>query len=248
MQTDEFYIGYLKQIPPKIKRFLQIMIPLIVTIAILLGIILPFVHNQFSTGNYTPSQDFEGLLVDKPIPQLLVPRSGNLANHDPYSRYILATTRKFGVSPDVLALSGKWVKLKAIPVFRDNMTLLAVSSKTAPQIIEPPAQPLPAPTQGKSWGIFTLTGEIIDPKCYLGVMKPGHSVTHRDCAIRCISGGIPPALRVMNAEEDSLYLMLVDQEEKAINERILPLIANTVTLTGEVRQYGDLFVLKVEKS
>jgi hypothetical protein len=184
MQTDEFYIGYLKEIPPKIKRFLLILIPSIVAGTILLGIILPFVHNQFSTGSLTtPSQEFEGLFIDKPIPQLLVPRSGNLANHDPYSRYILASTRKSGVSSDLLALSGKWVKIKAIPVFRDNMTLLAVSSKTAPQVINPPSSSLSVPTQGQSLGNFTLTGEIIDPKCYLGVMKPGQSATHRNCAI-----------------------------------------------------------------
>ena len=28
--------------------------------------------------------------------------------------------------------------------------------------------------------------------CFLGVMKPGRSKPHRACAVRCISGGIPP--------------------------------------------------------
>ena len=247
MARDEFFIGYINQIPPGIKRFFIILISILVSSIILLSVIFPFVHNQFSTGSYTKSQEFEGLLLDKPIPQLLVPHPGNLANHDPYSRYILASTRKSAVSPKVLGLAGKWVKLTAIPVFRDNMTLLAVSSKIDPQVINPPSQPLPSPTTGKPLGIFTLTGEIVDSKCYLGVMKPGHSVTHRDCAIRCISGGIPPALRVINAAGDPLYLLLVDQKGKAINDRILHLVADPVTLTGEVMQYGDLFVLKVRE-
>ena len=37
----------------------------------------------------------------------------------------------------------------------------------------------------------TLKGEIIDPKCYLGAMKPGGGKTHKACAMRCIAGGIP---------------------------------------------------------
>jgi hypothetical protein len=29
---------------------------------------------------------------------------------------------------------------------------------------------------------MTLTGEIVDSKCYLGVMNPGQGKVHRDCA------------------------------------------------------------------
>ena len=39
---------------------------------------------------------------------------------------------------------------------------------------------------------FTLIGEIVDSKRYLGVMNPGNGKVHRDCAVRCLSGGIPP--------------------------------------------------------
>ncbi len=247
MKTDEFYIGYLKEIPRDIRKFLGILIPFILATLLFLGLILPAIHYQFSTGSYTKAQDFEGLLISQPIPQLLVPRLGHLNGHDPYSRYILASTRKTGVSQKVLDLSGKWVKLRAIPVFRDNMTLLAVSSKIEPQIIDPPLSSLPPPTQRLSLGSVTLTGEIIDLKCYLGVMKPGHTVIHRNCAIRCISGGIPPALKVMNEQGNPLYLILVDQNEKAINEKILSWVTDPVTLSGEVLQYGDLLVLKVAR-
>lgn len=40
---------------------------------------------------------------------------------------------------------------------------------------------------------MTLEDEIIDPKCYFGVI-PGKGKIHRSCAIRCISDGIPPVL------------------------------------------------------
>ena len=41
-----------------------------------------------------------------------------------------------------------------------------------------------------------LRGEIVDSKCYLGVMNPGEGTVHRDCAARCLSGGLPPMLVV----------------------------------------------------
>ena len=41
-------------------------------------------------------------------------------------------------------------------------------------------------------GTVTLTGEIVDTKCHFGVMKAGEGKVHRECAVRCISGGAPP--------------------------------------------------------
>jgi len=43
----------------------------------------------------------------------------------------------------------------------------------------------------KTWGEFDLVGEIVDSKCYFGNMNPGNGKVHRDCAVRCMSGGIP---------------------------------------------------------
>jgi hypothetical protein len=41
-----------------------------------------------------------------------------------------------------------------------------------------------------------VRGEIVDSKCFLGVMVPGSGKTHKDCASLCLRGGIPPALYV----------------------------------------------------
>ena len=53
-------------------------------------------------------------------------------------------------------------------------------------------------------GEVTIIGEIVDSKCYLGVMNPGRTKVHRDCATRCISGGIPPML----VTADATYLLV----------------------------------------
>ncbi len=56
-------------------------------------------------------------------------------------------------------------------------------------------------------GAVTLTGEIVDTKCHLGVMNPGEGKVHRDCAVRCISGGAPPVSGA-DQEGDTRLLLL----------------------------------------
>ena len=108
------------------------------------------------------------------------------------------------------------------------------------------ADPAPA-TDGaapESLGTHTLAGEIVDSKCFLGVMKPGELKTHRACATRCISGGVPPVLLVRKRDGTALYLVLIATDGGAVNDRVLDLVAEPVEITGEVLRYGDLLVLR----
>jgi len=57
---------------------------------------------------------------------------------------------------------------------------------------------------GQSFAQQKPVGEIVDSKC-LGVMTPGQLTTHRACAIRCISGGIPPVLHVRQTNAKILH-------------------------------------------
>jgi len=80
----------------------------------------------------------------------------------------------------------------------------------------------------------------------LGVMKPGQLKTHRDCAIRCISGGVPPSLRVVGTSGNIEHFLLVDSHSNAVNSQILDVVADPISVTGEVIQYGDMFLLKAD--
>jgi hypothetical protein len=55
-----------------------------------------------------------------------------------------------------------------------------------------------------------LTGEIVDSKCYYGVMNPGEGKVHRDCATRCLSGGVPPSFVVHGGPKDGTVYLLTD--------------------------------------
>jgi len=80
----------------------------------------------------------------------------------------------------------------------------------------------------------TFTGEIIDPKCYFGVMKPGEGKIHKSCAIRCISGGIPPILKVILDNNKSNFYIILGEK---IKQKILDKIAEKTAISG---RYGKL--------
>jgi len=95
-------------------------------------------------------------------------------------------------------------------------------------------------------GQVTLVGEIVDSKCYLGVMKPGNTKTHRDCAARCISGGIPPVFLVRDAQGNAGYYLLVGKDGETLNHEVLGMIAEPLEISGELRRLGDLMSLRAD--
>ncbi|MEM7771108.1 MAG: hypothetical protein AAF327_11425 [Cyanobacteria bacterium P01_A01_bin.37] len=243
-QPDEFYISY-APIPRTYRRFLFRFIPLLVIGVVLFAIGSPLIHNQFNMGRIQGAQDLAGLLVADPVPHLIVPRPGNVSSNVPFSRYILSGTGKTAPNPGVLEHLGKWVTLNGIVVSRNQLSVIAARSA---EPIEAPAGVSPTPNEGTSLGQYTLSGEIVDGKCYPGIMKPGVSKTHRACAIRCISGGVPAVFRIQNNRNDVLYFLLADSQGKAVNDRVLDLVADPIRITGEVIQYDDMFVVQADPS
>jgi hypothetical protein len=101
------------------------------------------------------------------------------------------------------------------------------------------ALPLPM-----SLGKQTFTGEIVDSKCFLGVMNPGQLTPHRACAIRCISGGVSPVLLVRQKDGPAIYLLLVSADGNPVNKDVLNLVAEPVEITGDVERQGELLILR----
>ncbi|MBC6426254.1 MAG: hypothetical protein GDA51_07250 [Ekhidna sp.] len=88
-------------------------------------------------------------------------------------------------------------------------------------------------------GIKTLEGEIVDPKCFFGVMNPATKAVHRSCAIRCISGGIPPLLAIRDNGEFVDYYFLHDADMQSVAQSILPYVGVPVRISGETAIYDD---------
>lgn len=238
---DDFYINY-GPLPKSYGRFLVSFVPLLAIGVVLFAVVLPGLHNQFNAGFFRGAQ-LEGLLVGEPVPHLIVPRAGNSMDNVPFSRYLLSGTGKTAPLAPVMQHVGQWVSVRGAIIARNQLSLIATGSA---EPIDPPANVTVTPGLGTSLGEYSLTGEILDGKCYPGIMKPGQGKTHRACAIRCISGGVPAVFRVQNNRNDVMYFLLADAEGTAVNDRVLDRVADPLQITGEVVQYDDMFVLKAD--
>ena len=91
-----------------------------------------------------------------------------------------------------------------------------------------------------------LTGEIVDSKCFLGVMVPGSGKTHKECASLCLRGGIPPALYVQDRTGQSSLLLLTGPTGEPIGAPALQAAGEAISLTGSIHRQGGWLVLRTD--
>lgn len=241
---NEFYIGYLPTAPAGLGRMMrQISILLLavagVTATILVSSQKPFYPSVYEFG---VTRTFEGILYERPYPLLLVARPGQTGEASAYSQYLLAGDGKFGAAGLAQGLDGKRVRLNGALIYRDDQTMIKITDG----VITPLNKEIVALQNGKRLGTFQLSGEIVDSQCYLGVMNPGESKPHKECAVRCISGGVPPVLVVKNFAGATNYFVLVSAEGKTINQAVLPFVADPIQISGQVIQYDHILVLQAD--
>ena len=245
--NDEFYIGWETKATPGIGKTVRRAVVALLLIALLLAVALAISQRMigasvFEWGNV---KIFSGILQATPYPHLLVPRPGNADGQSHFSTYYLVAPWKFGLKPETIApFDGKSVTLKGTLIYRGDQTMIEVAENSI-QLEKTNSTSVALP-KIISLGRQTLTGEIVDSKCFLGVMNPGQLTPHRACAIRCISGGIPPVLLVRQENGPPIYLLLVSADGKPVNQQVLDLIAEPVEIIGEVERQGELLVLHAD--
>jgi hypothetical protein len=172
----------------------------------------------------------------------LVARPGEIGQQDKYSRYLLVAPGKHGADDLVVGFDGKQVRLHGQLIYREGGTMVEITPGSIAVIDAAPA--LQATT--RDLGTVTVTGEIVDSKCYLGVMNPGQGKVHRDCAARCLSGGIPPIFVTTDGHEQFL---LVGLDGRALGRDALPeFVAEPIEVRGELLETGSTHLLRVDPS
>lgn len=238
MSKNEFYIGWQDEMPPSNKQFIRnILIGMFVLIPVLMFAVVsfqkPMNHHHFEFGTIT---ELKGIYYEEPAPLLIV-ESGIPEGFS--KEVLLVGFGKFGASgiiSDIEEKSGKLnrkeISLNGTLIYGDGVTLMELTDleESFVSAKETDKQYLGPETKPKD---VTLIGEILDPKCYFGVMKPGEGKIHKSCAIRCISGGIPPIMRVL--QEDGInydYYLVKGKEGEEINKEVLPYVAETISVSG----------------
>ena len=249
MSDSEFYIGWMSKAPvgfaKHVKRVLLILFP----VALIIGYLLSTSQKKFSTANfeYGKTTEVKGVYYSSPVPMLKVFDKNNLSITLPLVGYgkhgaetAIMESEEGGVS-----LNGKEATLKGTLIYGDGKTLLQIDKNDNP-IVNIGAEST-IQLQQKDLGTQTIRGEIIDPKCYFGVMKPGEGKAHRDCAIRCILGGIPPMLHVQNEKGESNYYLIVGPNGEKMNEAVQDVVAEPVSIEAKVVQQDDWIILYTGK-
>lgn len=243
---DEFYIGWEAKAAPTIRKATRKAVVALIGLALLVPFALALSQRLIGSSVFEWGQPktFSGILQTTPYPHLLVPRPGWVDSQAQYSTYYLVAPWKFGLDPVAIApLDGRSVVLQGTLIYRGSQTMIEVQPGTIRATNQVAARALP---QRIALGRQTLVGEIVDSKCFLGVMNPGQLTPHRACAIRCISGGVPPVLLVRQRNGEARYLLLVSAEGKSVNHQVLDLVAQPVVITGEVERQGELLILRAD--
>lgn len=232
---NDFYIGYLPAASPASARRMRMAVAFLLATAFALALALTWAQRRFDASHFAFAGGaiFRGVIEERPVPILRVARPGVSSGE---SRYVLVAPGKHGAAGIIRGFDGKVVELKGMLIYRENATLIEVVPGSL-RAVEPSA---PAAVQLRQLGARTLTGEIVDTKCYAGVMNPGKGKVHRACAARCISGGVPAAL----LSEGQLYY-LVAQDDRPLTSELRDFTGRRVRITGDLVTRGETSYLRV---
>jgi hypothetical protein len=78
-------------------------------------------------------------------------------------------------------------------------------------------------------------------------MKPGEGKVHRDCAIRCILGGIPPMMAVKNDRGEANYYILLGENGEPVNRAVQDFVGVPVEINARLVQYDDWIIAYIGK-
>lgn len=243
-EREEFYVGYLPTAPRDIAGMVRLVVIVLLIAAAAVAVALVVGQHRFEASRFEFGvvKEFEGELLEHPIPRLLVKRNSNAEKILPFVTYALVGQGKHGAAANVLGFNGQRVKLKGTLIQLDDTTMIEVIPGTI--LPAPPSSEIGlSDSTNEVLKTTALVGEIVDSKCYLGVMNPGHTKPHRECASLCIRGGIPPLFVVKDAEGHSVNLWLVSDTGEPVNQQVLDFVAEPVQITGQVNRSGDQLYL-----
>lgn len=242
---DELYIGWARA-PAVDRRFLMGAAPLLLGATTGLGWLVAKNLGDPGAGKWETGAThvIEGALVAKPYPMI---RTAD-------------RTAPFGVRTTLIVAQGKCTNALTYGD-RENRMVRArgvLIERKGRQMLEVPFSVGKWLERGNEDGAFlvdqrlehigrfTLAGQIMDSKCFFGVMRPSRGKTHKACASLCIRGGIPPSFWVRDGKGRESVLLMTDANGGPLGPDILPLVADPVAAEGEIVRVGDLLQFRAD--
>jgi hypothetical protein len=239
MQDDDFFIGYRPTMPEQSRRALRAFVGACAVFVVGVGTLLASLMNRPAAAewDFGAPTSHHGLLLVRPYP-VLIKRD----EHGAVVSALLVAAGKHGAAEMLAPFDGQSVEVIGTVLRRDRRLMIEIAD--AKHVLADRADPPEAPP-AEDLGQVTLAGQIVDPKCYMGAMKPGEGKIHRACAVRCISGGIPPVL-VSPGPAGPEYYILTGQHGQAVNRAVLDYVADSVEISGRLIRRADLQYLEID--
>ncbi|MBX3316829.1 MAG: hypothetical protein KF902_08220 [Phycisphaeraceae bacterium] len=261
---DAFYVGYLA-LPRGHRRFVFVIIPALLWTLVAIGFVIVWPRRSPGDGVWETGKPIErtGLLLASPYPMLLSFDDASEFRGDAGADWadaavgsarvtLLTEIGKIGASARATPHEGRIVTVSGYRLHRDGREILelvpdegaiaaAADQKRAASLAQAAGRALTPPLDDAR-RVTTRRGEILDSKCYLGAMKPGDGKAHKACAMLCIRGGIPPLLFGSKDASSRGFAIVLDLNGGRIDDGVIGLVGEPVTLTGSVGMIGDLEV------
>jgi hypothetical protein len=236
--SDDFYIGYEARMPATYARRIRHVAAVLLTIAVLLPLLLVAVQSRSSPGvfEFGRTRVIEGRLVEFPYPAL------DAGGPTPAS-YWLVGPGKHGAAAMVRGLDGRQVRVRGALIERDGEKML--------QLVPDGIETVRARTETKPSATVRIRSvshvvAVDDSNCQLGVMKPGEGPLHRDCAVRCLLGAIPPMIFVRDGRDLPSRLALLRADGRPFFSDFAPLAGRPLAIRGTLVSQGARRFLAVD--
>jgi hypothetical protein len=243
---DEFFIGWSNDIGGRLRYFLGFAAVFVIVglgaLSVLLAASITDPARSLLGENAVPELPQQitltGKLSSQPYPFLLI---GPDATHPSGHGVMLSGDGKRAAEFDRAGLDGQMVEVKGLLLKRGTLDMLVVNE--SPRLL--PDKSALVVTTSKAMGRWRVVGEICDGKCGAGIMSPGTGIAHKACASLCLIGGVPPVLVITHPLEGHLFLMVSDDQGRALDNGVLRFIGMRVEIEGEVERHGDIALMKI---
>ena len=245
--SDDFYIGYQKKAPKSVTALIRRTMVLITLIVLPVAGMAAYFQQPADDGTFEFGvvREFPGILVESPFPHFVFAQDVEGTDFVAGDRAVLVGVGKHGASKLLEGATQSVVLLQGSLIYRDTVAMIEVVSIMDEDVNVDTSRILEATSVRYEPEAITVTGELVDTKCYLGVMRPGAGKVHRACASVCLRGGIPPGMLVRGDGGDAVWFLVDRNEGKPLS--IDPeFAARRMTITGSATMLNNLPAFAVD--
>jgi len=239
-ESTDFFVGY-QPTPRRLTHFLQAVAVGAVFVVSVLSALLSVAQRDPGPGRWDDDElvSVEGTLRESPYPSI-----------DADGPLLLVGQGKRGAEERTKGLNGMTVRLRGSRLQREGLRLLELAEDDdAVEVLGHGRTDAPEHAPRSP---VTVRGELVDPKCFCGAMKPGDGKTHKGCAALCLRGGIPPVLVVSDGASEPRYYVLANTAGGRFEgddlARVVRFAGDVVEVDGTVAGNAGLPTLRVDVS